>query len=90
MRYLYTVRRVDNSSQDYEEENYNLALDDFNENGVSITKKRLYYTVQNDPEGREFDQADDADIARNALLEPLQANVNNAYPVESHYVEVEG
>jgi|GEM_PF-1265309 len=93
MRYLYRVKRVNGSSQDYDESDNQNALQDaqadFVANGVSITKIRLYYTLANDPENRQFDQSDEADAARLLLVAPLQASVDVAYEKIPHYEVVE-
>lgn len=52
IRYLYRVKRLNGSSQDYEEYALNEATEDFTNNGVSMTKLRLYYTLNGDPESR--------------------------------------
>lgn len=89
MRYLHQVVRTDGSSRQYEEWEYEDALADYNARGVSMTKLRLYYTLENDPQAREFDQSDDAEKARLELIAPLQANVDVAFEKKSHYVPLE-
>jgi DNA-binding transcriptional MerR regulator len=89
-RYLYRVNYIAGGKRDYEESDLPTAQQDFLDNGSSIRKIELYYTLSNDPQGnRKFEQSDDADAARAELIEPLQANVDVAYAKIPHYIDVD-